>query len=559
MSLRPESIESVPKQTVRVARTAFPKGNPYLTLHDQLGTIFHDEDFADLYPHKGQPALAPWRLALVTVMQFRENLADRQAAEAVRARIDWKYLLGLELTDPGFDFSVLSEFRDRLLAGNAEERLLDKLLVKCQAMGLLKGRRQQRTDSTHVLSAVRVLNQLELVAETLRATLNELATVAPEWIQLVAPTEWYERYAKRIEDARLPKEKAEREVYGQVVGEDGFALLEALDHARTPQPLRELASVVTLRQLWGQYYERLPMADSTPGTSPRGQVRLKPINELPRAAEHIESPYDLDARFRKKRGTQWSGYMTHISETCEEAEPHLLTHVETTAATVHEAMCTDAIHQALVDKELPPGEHFVDSAYVDAELLLQSRTQHAIILRGPTRPHTGWQGRSEQGYALEQFVLDWDQEQAWCPQGKTSTSWQTCDPPSRGPFSRIRFSQHDCRPCEARDLCTRSSKHPRVLQVPLRDQYEARQGAEAWFDSEAGRRAYQRRAGIEGTLSQGVRAFGLRRTRYRGLDKTHLQMVAIAAAINLDRLAAWFDGRPRAFTRTSRFAMLAPP
>ena len=122
MSLRPQPLEPVPEDTARVARAAFPKGNPYLPLRDQLGTIFQDEDFAALFPVCGQPGLSPWRLALVTLMQFRENLADRQAAEAVRARIDWKYLLGLELTDPGFNFSVLSEFRDRLLAGSAEER-----------------------------------------------------------------------------------------------------------------------------------------------------------------------------------------------------------------------------------------------------------------------------------------------------------------------------------------------------------------------------------------------------------------------------------------------------
>jgi len=132
----------VPDQTARVAHAAFPKGNPYLTLRDTLGTIFQDDSFADLYAHDGQPGVAPWRLALVTILQFRETLADRQAAEAVRARIDWKYLLGLELTDPGFDFSVLSEFRDRLLAGGATERLLEPLLVQCRAMGLLKARDQ---------------------------------------------------------------------------------------------------------------------------------------------------------------------------------------------------------------------------------------------------------------------------------------------------------------------------------------------------------------------------------------------------------------------------------
>jgi transposase len=135
MSLRPQPITPVPDDTTRVARAAFPKGNPYLTLRDTLGTIFQDADFAALFPLDGQPSLPPWHLALVTILQFRENLTDRQAAEAVRARIDWKYLLGLELGDPGFDFSVLSEFRDRLLDNHAEALLLDTLLERCRALG----------------------------------------------------------------------------------------------------------------------------------------------------------------------------------------------------------------------------------------------------------------------------------------------------------------------------------------------------------------------------------------------------------------------------------------
>src|SRR5262245_23003997 len=197
MSLHPHIIAPVPEDTARVARAAFPKGHPYLTFRDALGPIFQDEDFAALFPLGGQPGLPPWRLALVTIMQFRENLADRQAAEAVRARIDWKYLLSLELMDPGFDFSVLSEFRDRLLAGSAEALLLDKLLERCRVLGLLTARGQQRTDSTHVLAAIRVLNRLELVAETLRAALNAVATVAPDWLQAVTPLAWYERYSRR--------------------------------------------------------------------------------------------------------------------------------------------------------------------------------------------------------------------------------------------------------------------------------------------------------------------------------------------------------------------------
>src|SRR5919199_39704 len=256
MSLRPHGIAPVPEETIRVARAAFPQGHPYLTFRDALGSIFQDEDFMALFPLEGQPGLPPWRLALVTIMQLRENLADRQAAEAVRARIDWKYLLSLDLTDPGFDFSVLSEFRDRLLAGSAEEVLLEKLLERCRALGLLKARGQQRTDSTHVLAAIRVLNRLELVAETLRAALNAVATVAPAWLQAITPLAWYERYSRRIEASRLPQDKPEREAYAQVVGEDGFQFLDALEAPDAPQEVRELPVIATLRRTWQRHYDR---------------------------------------------------------------------------------------------------------------------------------------------------------------------------------------------------------------------------------------------------------------------------------------------------------------
>ena len=158
-----------------------------------LGLSLSREDFADLYPDRGQPVWTPWRLALVTLLQFRENLSDRQAAEAVRARIDWKYLLGLELTDPGFDFSVLSEFRDRLIDAEASEWLLDKLLRHCQAQGLLRPRGRQRTDATQVLAAVRSLNRVEIVAETLRAVLKAIAAFEPEWLKHPVPESGYQR------------------------------------------------------------------------------------------------------------------------------------------------------------------------------------------------------------------------------------------------------------------------------------------------------------------------------------------------------------------------------
>jgi transposase len=558
MSLKPHVIQPVPAETVRVARAAFPHGSPYLTFRDALGTIFQDEDFADLFPAWGQPGLPPWRLALITIMQFREQLTDRQAAEAVRARIDWKYLLGLELDDPGFDFSVLSEFRDRLLAGSAEALLLNKLLERCRALGLLKARGQQRTDSTHVLAAIRVLSRLELVAETLRAALNELAIMVPDWLQRLAPLEWYARYGKRVEDIRLPKSQAAREAYAQTVGEDGFHLLDALERPEAPEDARVLPTIATLRRTWQRHYERGQRPGSATGDPPGLRVHFKANRDLPRAAEGVESPYDTEARYRHKRDTQWTGYMVHVSEACEPTAPHLLTHVHTTTAAVHEAQCTAPIHQALVEKDLPPSEHLVDAAYIDAKLLVSSDKDDGITLRGPARPNPNWQTKVEGAYTVADFAVDWGHRQVHCPQGKAAASWaERVDATGRA-YIQVRFRPQDCRACGMRAFCTQTAQAARSLTLHPQAEFEALQAARAWYQSAEGQERYKRRAGVEGTLSQGVRGFGLRYARYRGLTKTHFQHVATAAAMNVDRLVAWLNERPRAKTRTSRFAALAP-
>lgn len=202
MSLKPSLIEVVPSETMRVARAAFPKGNLYISIRDELGTLFDDADFTTLYPRRGQPAFAPWRLALITVMQFLENLSDRQTAEAVRSRIDWKYALNSELTDSGFDYSVLSGFRERLITNEQPSLLFDRVIDLLRAKNLLKARGKQRTDSTHVLASIRVMNRLELVTETLRAALNELAVVSPVWLRSAVQPEWF---------ARLRRENRRRE------------------------------------------------------------------------------------------------------------------------------------------------------------------------------------------------------------------------------------------------------------------------------------------------------------------------------------------------------------
>jgi transposase len=255
MSLKPTPIGPVPELTAYVARAAFPDGNAYLAVRDALGTFYDDERFAGLFPDRGRPAEAPWRLALVTVLQFAEGLPDRQAADAVRGRIDWKYALGLELTDPGFDFSVLCEFRDRLIAGGAERLLLEAMLETCKGHGLVKPRTRRRTDSTHVLAAIRTLNRRELVGETLRAALNSLATVASQWLRAWVPPEWSDRHSSRVEESRLPKGEEARYAHGEAVGADGFRLLEAVYGLDSPRWLGDVPAVEVLRRVWlAQYY-----------------------------------------------------------------------------------------------------------------------------------------------------------------------------------------------------------------------------------------------------------------------------------------------------------------
>lgn len=531
MSLRPQRpVPPVPNDTARVARAAFPRGNPYVLLRDQLGVMFDDAGFADLYPNRGQPAYAPWRLALVTLLQFREGLSDRQAAEAVRARIDGKYLLGLDLTDPGFDHSVLCEFRSRLLRHQATERLLAR-----------------------VLAAVRDLNRVELLAETLRAALNAIAVAAPDWLHGLAPAEWYRRYDRRIEDGRLPETGPKRDVYIVQVGGDGYHLLDALDGSDAPPDAVTLPAVVTLRRVWSRHFERAQDGPDA-GEPGGGGARLRPVQGRG-PGDRVESPYDIDARFRTKAGTSWTGYMAHLTETCDEGLPRLVVHADTTPANVHEAMRTEPIHHALAVKGLAPCEHLVDAGYVSAEHLVAARERHGIDLVGPARPDQRWQ-KQEGAFHVTDFTVDWERRRVRCPEGHESTSWgEYRDKASGRPYVRAGFSPAACRPCSSRSRCTRAPS--RRLGLHPRPEHEAIAAARARDRSEAGWQLYAKRRGIEGTLSQAVRAFGLRRARYCGLAKAGLQNMVTAAAVNLDRLAAWFAGRTLAPTRTSRFAALA--
>jgi transposase len=512
---------------------------------DTLGPIYDDAAFTLLFAPQGPPATAPWRWALSTVLQFAEALSDRAAADAVRSRLDWKYVLRLELTDPGFDHTVLSEFRARLLAGGAEHLLFDLLLAAFRTQGVLKARGRQRTDSPHVLAVIRGLTRLELVGETLRHALNSVALVAPDWLRAHSSPEWVERYAGRLEDARLPSSEEKRQQWALTVGADGCTLLTSIDTDPDYPWLRTIPAVRTRRQVWIQNYQRT--ADT---------LSWRRNDNIPPAALYISSPYDVQAHYAKKRTTSWIGYKVHVTETCEDEAPHLITHVETTPAATADGDMTPVIHAALAHKDLLPAVHLVDTAYLDAELLANSQQAYAVDLLGPTRPDYRWQAQAGQGFDAQSFQIEWARRQAICPTGHVSTGWTPTVDRRGNEIIRIKFSVRDCRPCPSRAQCTRAVAARRMLSIRPDQQYRALQAArdrEATTEFSA---QYRRRAGIEGTLSQGVRAFDLRRSRYVGQAKTHLQHVLTAAAINLLRFNDWLVGKERAKTRQSAFAQL---
>jgi transposase len=548
MTIRLRTNYEIPEDTAEVAKAIFDNStNEYITLRDELGPVFTDEKFQELYAGQGQEAAWPGMLAWVTILQQKEGWSDREAAEAVRTRIDVKYLLGLPLKDRGFHHSALGEFRKRVLAGGQEGQLLDLLLAVCVEKGYIQERGRQRTDSTGVLAAVRNLNRLECVGESMRRALNEIALVEPGWLQAQVPVEWYERYDKQVSASQLGTSQAKEKEWQQLIGNDGYALLQALNDSRTPPSLSHLPGVQILRRVWVQQY-----------VFESGRIRWRTeADGLPPSSRAIQSPYDAEARFRRKRETKWVGYLVQLTETCEPDHPHLITNVETTPATTSDARMTAVIHQHLAEKELLPGEHYVDAAYVSAPLLHDSQNGYEVDLVGPAAVDTSWQAREQTGHDIHTFVIDWESQKVTCPQGHSSHRW-TEHAVRDQPMVTVRFHADVCTDCPARALCTKAKTEPRILRFFARAPYLALEAARQRQETDDFKEKYKQRAGIEGTISQGVRACGLRSARYIGQAKTHLQQIAVAAAINVSRLGDWLHGVKREQTRVSRFARLAP-
>ena len=551
-------------------------------VRDRLGQWLADEEFADAFGARGRPGWAPSRLALVTILQRAENLTDRLAAEMARTRIDWQYLLGLPLDDPGFDHSVLPEFRIKVAESGLEQVTLDALLARLAAEGLIKAGGKQRTDSTHVVAAVAALSRLELAGESVRAGLEALAAAHPGWLaQRICVPDFTRRYGTPMTSWQPPASQARRDELAVAYARDGYALLEAVYDITAPSWLREVPAVDVLRRVLVQNYTRTVHSD---GREVIKRREKEPEGDgLPPGHMRIASPYDSGARWGVKREEFWLGYKLHVTETCDDAPPcdcggrpdagdgsvhdqvhrkgcahlvfpNLITNVATTDATVTDNQMTGVIHDHLAGKNLMPGRHYLDSGYLSAAVVVAALTAWGVALIGPLLADTSAQARAGHGYARADFTVDYDTKTVTCPQGKTSASWTPCT--QKGQAAAVAtFSVSDCGSCPARSLCTTSSKNRRQLTILPRGLAEA-QAAARTAETTAGFQAdYARRAGVEGTMHQAA-SHGARRARYRGLAKTRLDHVFMACALNLLRLEAFWNGTPLDRLRTSHLARL---
>jgi transposase len=510
-----------------------PAESVYRLVGDELYEQYDEADYVDLYSTEGKPALSPVLLAFVTVFQFLEKLSDRGAVEAIRMRLDWKYALHLPLEYEGFDFSVLSEFRGRMLQYEAETRVFDSVLEQLRGLGLIKRRGRQRTDSTAVLTKVRDLTRTEMWVETVRLALQALWKTDESWTRTTVPSTWDEIYGERCVREKLSA--AERDALARRVGPDGQWLLERVQAASTPAHLRELAAVKVLATMWEQQFEIVEgeLIAQESGTY-EGKTRLI-------------TPHDPEARYSKKRGKGWVGYKLQATETADEGMPHLITDIAITSSVETDYRALEGVQERLEERDVLPGKQLADQGYVTEENLVNSGSR-GIDLIGPAQKDTHLQARLPDGISLDQFDVDFEQLTAVCPAGHTASIGT-----SKGKRLIFRFPQAVCAKCPLRPRCC-TGKGGR--QISLGWNYPVLQAARARQETPEFKALYrQHRGGVEGCLSALIRGHDMRTARYIGTAKNHLYALFTGAAVNLRRAARWLAGvRPQAKRQRLRFS-----
>jgi len=518
MSLKPQPSRPMPEELARLGPSLLPQDSPYRLVGEHLYAQYDNAAFADLYHTEGKPALPPVDLLFVLAFQALEDLGDRAAAAAVRLRLDWKYALHLPLDYPGFDFSVLSDFRARLLAHDAAARLFESLLGQLRELGLLKRRGRQRTDSLAVLSRLRLLTRVELVAETLRVALRAVVQAEPDWAKATLPPAWEEWYGLRCVVERLSQ--AERERLQSETGRDGQWLLERLSEASTPERVASLPEVATLRTVWQQQYEL------------REQVLVWRDLHGYDGAVQIQSPHDLEARWSKKGSQMWVGYKLQVSETDDDQLPHLITDIAITSSVQGDTSALEQIAERQAARDVLPAERYVDQAYVSGATL-QASAERQEDLIGPAPSYDpSPQARMADGLTQEHFQIDFEARVARCPAGATALGRE-----SKDGTLRFAFDTDGCANCELRKRCCTGKGGRRLTSSPG---HQALVAARERQKSEAFKSAYRaHRSGVEGCLSALVRGQGVRENRYIGRAKNHLRALFVGVAVNLRRAARW--------------------
>jgi transposase len=549
MSLKVQPIGPIPEDIAQVVRQTLPATDPLVVIGDRLSTFVSDESFADLYPAEGKPALSPALLAMGTQLQYWEFRSDRQAAHQVVRRLDWKYALHLSLTYAGFDYSVLSEFRQRLITHDAQARVFDQLLNALREAGLLKGKHVQRSDSLAILGAVRELSRLELAMETLRLALTELEAQDPAWLKAAVPSRWAETYGAWTQHERLVRHKGEAgrleaEKLLQQAGADGQTLLEKLAQPDTPQPLTTAAPVAVLRRVWAQQFET-----QDGRVTPRAKAEAC-------GAELIQTPHDPDLRYGRHGERQWDGYTAQWTETAAPDLPRIITDVALTPAGVADSQQLAGIQTRLAERDLLPEIHLADKGYISGDNLVSSAAR-GVQLVGPIRRDGSPQAHLPGGLTVADFQVDFEQQQAVCPAGQVASSWSERPDREGAQEIRIQFDDATCRACSLRAQCQPTQPQSgRSLQ--LRSSHAQIQQRRQEESTPAFKELYRHRSGVEASFSNAVHQHGARRARYRGTAKTGAQFLWLVSAINLKRAAAWLIGRrPRTQRRPGLRSLVA--
>jgi transposase len=538
VSFKPKPPRLMPKDLAELGSKLLPPSSPYRLVGEQLYEQYDEAEFADLYHVEGKPGLSPVLLSFVTAFQYLEGLSDREAAAAVRLRLDWKYALHLPLDYAGFNYSVLSEYRDRVLAHQAEARLFDRLIEQLQGLGLIKQRGRQRTDSLAVLTKVRDLNRLERVCETLRLAVRALLGADPAWTRSTVPPNWEERYGERCVATRLSEDQ--RQTLEHEVGSDGQWLLNRLHADMTSAVLQELPEVQVLKSVWSQQFEVV-----------EGKIVYRAAGPYDGTAQ-IQTPHDPEARYSKKRNQGWIGDKLQVTETDDEDYPHLITDIATTSSVKADSTELKEIQARLEARDVLPGEHLVDAAYVSGPNLKHSQGL-GVDLIGPVQGGQSPQGRKPDGITHEQFRVDREANVAICPAGQLSSKGS----PHDNGGTQYRFRSNVCAACPLRDRCCNG---PNGRTITLSLDHEILAAARARQETAEFKAIYrQHRGGVEGCLSVLARKYGLRVKRYIGQRKGHLQAVFTGVGVNLLRAASWLaKQRPQVRRKGLGLATMPP-